>query len=320
MFARVASAWPGSALLLGGACARLARAGRRPAGRRLCGHRLPAGGRRAAHADAVARIAFRTHRIRRASRRSPRARAAARRAGAGDGEPRGDRRELLADGGDGDHGGLVPQLGGRLARHGAARGPVPPHQRTRARPGWIEPALRSARARRCRRSARAEFLRSAPRHRSTRRGPRWRCSRATASRATRDIRFPSVGADLRAQARRSAACLDERRRSRISTAIAAGTRIELPLAGRQRAFVVAGVWRDYARQHGVIVIERETYAALSGDRRANDAALWLAPGASAAALTRGSCARCRAAGCSTIAQRGRDPPRSRWRSSTAASP
>ena len=55
------------------------------------------------------------------------------------------------------------------------------------------------------------------------------------------------------------------------------------MAGKQFKFVVVGVWRDYARQHGAIVIERSTYAALSGDRRANDAALWLRPGASVAA-------------------------------------
>jgi len=62
-----------------------------------------------------------------------------------------------------------------------------------------------------------------------------------------------------------------------------GDEMAIPLAGKNFAFVVAGVWRDYARQHGAIVIERATYAALSGDRRANDAALWLKPGASAAA-------------------------------------
>ncbi len=63
---------------------------------------------------------------------------------------------------------------------------------------------------------------------------------------------------------------------------APGGRIELPLAGRMRKFVVVGVWRDYARQHGAVLIDRKDYAALTGDRSANDAALWLAPGASAA--------------------------------------
>ncbi len=64
-----------------------------------------------------------------------------------------------------------------------------------------------------------------------------------------------------------------------------GTQIQIPLAGKNFKFIVVGVWRDYARQHGAIVIERHTYAALSGDRRSNDAALWLKPGVSAAAAT-----------------------------------
>jgi len=59
---------------------------------------------------------------------------------------------------------------------------------------------------------------------------------------------------------------------------APGRRLALPLGGRRHEFVVAGVWRDYARQHGAIVIERPTYRKLTGDARANDAALWLAPG------------------------------------------
>ena len=66
---------------------------------------------------------------------------------------------------------------------------------------------------------------------------------------------------------------------------APGTNIQIPLAGRNVNFIVVGIWRDYARQHGAIVIERETYAVLSGDRRANDAALWLKPGVSVAAAT-----------------------------------
>ena len=66
---------------------------------------------------------------------------------------------------------------------------------------------------------------------------------------------------------------------------AVGSRMEVPISGKKQSFVVAGIWRDYARQHGAIVIERKTYAALSGDRRANDAALWLKPGASIAAAT-----------------------------------
>jgi putative ABC transport system permease protein len=57
-----------------------------------------------------------------------------------------------------------------------------------------------------------------------------------------------------------------------------GVRMALPLGGRNRQFVVAGVWRDYARQLGALLVRRSDYVALTGDRRTNDAALWLAPG------------------------------------------
>jgi putative ABC transport system permease protein len=66
---------------------------------------------------------------------------------------------------------------------------------------------------------------------------------------------------------------------------APGSVIDIPLAGKKHRFVVVAVWRDYARQHGAIVIERGAYAGLTGDRRANDAALWLKPGATAGAVT-----------------------------------
>ncbi|QHI97326.1 FtsX-like permease family protein [Xylophilus rhododendri] len=49
-------------------------------------------------------------------------------------------------------------------------------------------------------------------------------------------------------------------------------------------FFVAGVWRDYARQFGAIAIDRDAYRRLSGDDRANELALWLAPGADIAAV------------------------------------
>ena len=62
---------------------------------------------------------------------------------------------------------------------------------------------------------------------------------------------------------------------------ALGKVVELPLAGKSQRFTVAGIWRDYARQHGTVIIERELYVALSGDRNANDAALYLQPGVAA---------------------------------------
>ncbi len=59
---------------------------------------------------------------------------------------------------------------------------------------------------------------------------------------------------------------------------ALGAVVELPIAGRSERFTVAGIWRDYIRQHGSLVIDSDVYVRLTGDRTANDAALWLAPG------------------------------------------
>jgi len=61
-----------------------------------------------------------------------------------------------------------------------------------------------------------------------------------------------------------------------------GRTVELPLGGTAVKVIVGGVVRDYARQHGAIVIDRADYVALSGDRRVNDAAVWLRPGVTAA--------------------------------------
>ncbi len=61
-------------------------------------------------------------------------------------------------------------------------------------------------------------------------------------------------------------------------ALAPGAHVRIPLAGNDRTFVVAGIWRDYARQQGALVVERAVYARLTGDDTATDAAVWLAPG------------------------------------------
>jgi putative ABC transport system permease protein len=57
-----------------------------------------------------------------------------------------------------------------------------------------------------------------------------------------------------------------------------GARLELPLAGRDAAFTVAGIWRDYARQNGALLIDRAVYIELTGDRLVTDAGFWLLPG------------------------------------------
>jgi putative ABC transport system permease protein len=50
------------------------------------------------------------------------------------------------------------------------------------------------------------------------------------------------------------------------------------------AFYVAGVWRDYVRQYGSVVIDHAQYVQLSRDERINDLAVWPKPGADTAAL------------------------------------
>jgi putative ABC transport system permease protein len=93
--------------------------------------------------------------------------------------------------------------------------------------------------------------------------------------------FPSVGARYERRAGDPpAAWVSEAMRELYG--YAPGRRIELPLAGKRHEFIVAGVWRDYARQHGAVLIDRKDYVALTGDARLNDGSLWLSPGASPA--------------------------------------
>jgi putative ABC transport system permease protein len=66
-----------------------------------------------------------------------------------------------------------------------------------------------------------------------------------------------------------------------------GDTLELPLAGRQWSFTVAGIWRDYAHPTGALVIPRPLYIELTGDRAANEASVWLAGRASEAAVESG---------------------------------
>jgi len=60
-----------------------------------------------------------------------------------------------------------------------------------------------------------------------------------------------------------------------------GDPIALPLAGRIQTFTVAGVWRDYARLSGSVVISRQAYRAATGDTNANEGSIWLKSGAAA---------------------------------------
>ncbi|HEX7636310.1 MAG TPA: FtsX-like permease family protein [Noviherbaspirillum sp.] len=59
-----------------------------------------------------------------------------------------------------------------------------------------------------------------------------------------------------------------------------GMRVQLPLTGKPLDCIVAGVWRDYARQSGAIQMRLADYRAATRDLDVNDAALWLQPGTS----------------------------------------
>ncbi len=68
---------------------------------------------------------------------------------------------------------------------------------------------------------------------------------------------------------------------------ASGTRLTLPLPNGEHATVfVRGVWRDYARQHGAVVLATGDWLRLTGDTRINDLALWLQPGTDVATVQR----------------------------------
>jgi putative ABC transport system permease protein len=60
--------------------------------------------------------------------------------------------------------------------------------------------------------------------------------------------------------------------------LAPGARIDLPLGGRVRHFTVAGIWRDYARAFGAVVITRPAYLEATQDSAANEGSVWLEPG------------------------------------------
>ena len=60
-----------------------------------------------------------------------------------------------------------------------------------------------------------------------------------------------------------------------------GDRFTLPLVDGPETLTVAGVWRDYGRSGGAIVVDRDWYVARTGDESASQGAIWLEPGARA---------------------------------------
>jgi putative ABC transport system permease protein len=63
-----------------------------------------------------------------------------------------------------------------------------------------------------------------------------------------------------------------------------GDRLTLPLDGQLLPLFVAGIWRDYVRPEGAIVMARSAYIAATGDHSANEGSLWRSPQISAPAL------------------------------------
>jgi putative ABC transport system permease protein len=59
---------------------------------------------------------------------------------------------------------------------------------------------------------------------------------------------------------------------------------ELVIGGQPRRLFVAGVWRDYARQWGAVIMPMADYRRFTGDASATEAAIELAAGADAAAV------------------------------------
>jgi len=54
-----------------------------------------------------------------------------------------------------------------------------------------------------------------------------------------------------------------------------GSTITLPLGSRTQQFTIAGVWRDYARTFGTVVISLPAYVAATGDHSATEGSVWL---------------------------------------------
>jgi putative ABC transport system permease protein len=139
--------------------------------------------------------------------------------------------------------------------------------------GYLEPDF-DERVRALPQVARADFLRSGRILLDASRPPLVLIARDRAEKA-----FPKVGPQYRSH---DAPVIWVSEAVSDLYGFAPGMKVELPLNGKSVPLFVAGAFRDYARQHGSVLIDRADYVALTGDRRVNDAALWLAPGATPA--------------------------------------
>jgi putative ABC transport system permease protein len=92
--------------------------------------------------------------------------------------------------------------------------------------------------------------------------------------------FEPLGAALESLTRQGAAPSESSQH-----AFSATQALAQPDAAQRARYFVAGVWRDYARQFGTVVMDSADFGTLSDDRRTNDLSLWLNPGADEAAVT-----------------------------------
>ncbi len=65
-----------------------------------------------------------------------------------------------------------------------------------------------------------------------------------------------------------------------------GEIVVLPIGGKRLPVMIAGIWRDYARMNGAVMIGLEDYRAFTGNDDVADAQLWLQEGADADAVRR----------------------------------
>ena len=70
-----------------------------------------------------------------------------------------------------------------------------------------------------------------------------------------------------------------------------GGSVTVPVGGKPVRFAVAGLWRDYARSTGSIVVDLLDFERLSGTRRYTEGSVWLAPGADGEAVRAAVAAR-----------------------------
>lgn len=100
-------------------------------------------------------------------------------------------------------------------------------------------------------------------------------------------RLPLIGPAWAGRAPEPAVWASEAAARRLG--LAPGDRLTLPLPGadgrvRTVALRLHGVWRDYARQHGALMLDREDFLALGGPPTVHDLAVWTAEGAEPADL------------------------------------